>query len=152
MRVFLDEGDVLCGLFKHLCELSDADLRENLSSITTAINHLTLEKIKNYISAIYTAFTQPSTVAMVDQETPLISPRLLIDAPQEPPVETLTPRELDVLHLLAKGYPDKKIAETLVITRETVHKHLKNIYQKLNVHSRTEAVIRAQTLGLLSDP
>jgi ATP/maltotriose-dependent transcriptional regulator MalT len=38
-----------------------------------------------------------------------------------------------------------------VITRETVHKHLKNIYQKLDVHSRTEAVIRAQALGWLGD-
>jgi LuxR family transcriptional regulator, maltose regulon positive regulatory protein len=150
-RVFLDEGDILRGLFKHLCELSDTDLRENLSSITTAINHSALEKIKNYISAIYAAFTQPSTVAMVDREIPVFSPLLLIDAQKEPSVERLTSRELDVLHLLAKGYPDKKIAETLVITRETVHKHLKNIYQKLNVHSRTEAVIRAQALGLIGD-
>jgi LuxR family maltose regulon positive regulatory protein len=54
-----------------------------------------------------------------------------------------------VLKLLAQGCPDKKIADTLVIARETVHKHLKNIYGKLGVHSRTEAILRARELTLL---
>lgn len=58
-------------------------------------------------------------------------------------------RELEVLKLLAQGCPDKKIAETLVIARETVHKHLVNIYGKLDVHSRTEASVRARELGVL---
>ncbi len=56
---------------------------------------------------------------------------------------------MDVLRLLAQGCTDKKIAETLVIARETVHKHLKNIYGKLDVHSRTEAIVTAHELGLL---
>ena len=64
-------------------------------------------------------------------------------------VEPLTEREIDVLKLLAQGCSDKKIAESLVIARETVHKHLKNIYGKLEVHSRTEAIIRAHELGIL---
>jgi LuxR family maltose regulon positive regulatory protein len=64
-------------------------------------------------------------------------------------VEPLSDRELEVLKLLAQGCPDKKIAETLVIARETVHKHLKNIYGKLGVHSRTEAIARARELNLL---
>ncbi|MBI5962302.1 MAG: LuxR family transcriptional regulator [Chloroflexi bacterium] len=64
-------------------------------------------------------------------------------------VEPLSAREMDVLKLLAQACPDKKIAENLVITRETVHKHLKNIYGKLGVHSRTEAVLRARELTLL---
>jgi LuxR family maltose regulon positive regulatory protein len=54
-----------------------------------------------------------------------------------------------VLKLLSQGYPDKQIAETLVIARETVHKHLKNIYGKLGVHRRTAAIVRARELGLL---
>jgi ATP/maltotriose-dependent transcriptional regulator MalT len=54
-----------------------------------------------------------------------------------------------VLKLLAQGCADKKIAETLVIARETVHKHLRNIYGKLDVHNRTAAVARARELGLL---
>ncbi len=64
-------------------------------------------------------------------------------------VEPLSVREMDVLKLLALGYADKKIAESLVIARETVHKHLKNIYGKLDVHSRTEAISRARELNLL---
>ena len=64
-------------------------------------------------------------------------------------VEPLSEREQEVLKLLAQGCPDKKIAEALVIARETVHKHLKNIYGKLGVHSRTEAVARSRELGLL---
>jgi LuxR family maltose regulon positive regulatory protein len=64
-------------------------------------------------------------------------------------VEPLSAREMEVLKLLAQGGTDKKIAETLVIARETVHKHLKNIYGKLDVHSRTEAISRSHELGLL---
>ena len=64
-------------------------------------------------------------------------------------VEPISDREMDVLKCLAQGYTDKKIAETLVIARETVHKHLKNIYGKLDVHSRTEAIARARELDLL---
>ena len=151
MRVFLDEGNMLCALFKTLESFSEGSLGDLLNNVTVEVNRPTLEKIKNTVSKIYAAFIQPSKIAMVDQEYPLTSPRLILDKPNEPPGERLTPREQDVLHLLARGYPDKKIAETLVITRETVHKHLKNIYHKLNVHSRTEAVIRAQALGWLGD-
>jgi LuxR family maltose regulon positive regulatory protein len=56
---------------------------------------------------------------------------------------------MEVLRLLAQGCSDKKISENLVIARETVHKHLKNIYEKLDVHSRTEAIARARKAGLL---
>lgn len=70
-------------------------------------------------------------------------------APAAGMVENLSEREMDVLRLLAQGYTDKKIASNLVIARETVHKHLKNIYGKLGVHSRTEAVARASELHIL---
>jgi len=64
-------------------------------------------------------------------------------------VEPLSMREVEVLKLLAQGYPDKQIAVMLVISRETVHKHLRNIYEKLAVHRRTEAIARARELDLL---
>jgi LuxR family maltose regulon positive regulatory protein len=63
-------------------------------------------------------------------------------------VEPLSEREIDILKLLAQGCSDKVIAETLVIARDTVHKHLGNIYGKLDVHTRMEAILRAHELGL----
>jgi LuxR family maltose regulon positive regulatory protein len=65
------------------------------------------------------------------------------------PVEPLTGRELGVLHLLGEGCSNREIAEALVITLNGVRKHTSNIYGKLGVHSRTQAVVRAQELGLL---
>jgi len=59
-----------------------------------------------------------------------------------PPVETLTKREEEVLELLAKGFPSGEIAQALQIGLETVNTHLKHIYGKLHVRSRTEAVIK----------
>jgi LuxR family maltose regulon positive regulatory protein len=65
-------------------------------------------------------------------------------------VEALTSREMEVLELLAAGDSNQTIADKLVITVRTVKKHTGNIYGKLNVSSRTQAVARARELGLLS--
>lgn len=65
-------------------------------------------------------------------------------------VEPLTPREMEVLHRIAAGDSNRAIANALVITVRTVKKHAGNIYGKLNVSSRTQAVARARELGLLS--
>jgi DNA-binding NarL/FixJ family response regulator len=59
-----------------------------------------------------------------------------------PPEEKLSAREEEILGLLAKGYRYKEIADALSISFETVRSHLKNIYDKLHVHSRTEAVVK----------
>jgi LuxR family maltose regulon positive regulatory protein len=69
--------------------------------------------------------------------------------PAQALVEPLSRREMEVLNLLAEGCVDKQIAETMVISRETVHKHLKNIYEKLDVHSRTEAIARGRELCII---
>lgn len=55
---------------------------------------------------------------------------------------TLTAREQEILGLLAKGYADKEIGARLNISLSTVHVHLHNIYGKLHVRSRTEAVVK----------
>jgi DNA-binding NarL/FixJ family response regulator len=60
-------------------------------------------------------------------------------APQQ---EYLSKREEEILALLVKGYRYKEIADALSIGFETVRSHLKNIYDKLHVHSRTEAVVK----------
>ena len=66
-------------------------------------------------------------------------------------IEPLSPRELECLELLALGLSNKEIAQALFIAVGTVKNHLKNIYGKLSVHSRTQAVARARELGLLYD-
>jgi DNA-binding NarL/FixJ family response regulator len=57
-------------------------------------------------------------------------------------LENLSERETEVLSYVAKGYQDKEIAEKLFLSVETIRKHLRNIYQKLHVRSRTEAVLK----------
>ena len=63
-------------------------------------------------------------------------------ASSESTTETLSPREREILELLAKGYMNKEIADTLSIAFQTVHTHVRNIYGKLHVRSRTEAVVK----------
>lgn len=64
--------------------------------------------------------------------------------------ESLTTRELEVLRLLARGLRNKEIASRLYVSERTVNFHLANIYQKLNVSGRTEALSRALEQGLIS--
>lgn len=68
---------------------------------------------------------------------------------QEQPVDKLTDRELEVLALVAKGYTNKAIGVQLGISDRTVQGHLAHIFSKLQSASRTEAVMRAVSLGLL---
>jgi DNA-binding NarL/FixJ family response regulator len=63
--------------------------------------------------------------------------------------ETLTAREQEVLSLLARGLRNKEIAARLYVSERTVNFHLANIYQKLNVSGRTEALSKAHEKGLL---
>jgi two-component system, NarL family, nitrate/nitrite response regulator NarL len=63
--------------------------------------------------------------------------------------EDLTPRELEVLRLLAEGLPNKAIAHRLGISEHTAKFHVNAILGKLGVQSRTEAVVRATRLGLV---
>jgi len=64
-------------------------------------------------------------------------------------VEPLSQRELEVLQLIAEGLSNREIAQELVLSVNTIKVHTYNIYGKLNVHSRTQAVARARALGLL---
>jgi LuxR family maltose regulon positive regulatory protein len=65
-------------------------------------------------------------------------------------VEPLSERELEVLALIADGLSNPEIAQRLFISLSTVKSHARNIYGKLGVHKRKEAVARAKTLGILS--
>ncbi len=70
-------------------------------------------------------------------------------SPPDAPAEALTPREREVLQLLAEGLANRAIAQRLAISEHTVKFHVNAILGKLNAQSRTEAVVRAARLGLL---
>lgn len=63
--------------------------------------------------------------------------------------EKLSRREREVLALLAEGLSAKQIARCLDISCHTSSQYTKNIYQKLNIHCRAQAVLKAATLGLI---
>ena len=63
--------------------------------------------------------------------------------------DALSQRELEVLRLLADGMDSTEIAERLIIAVDTARKHIKNIYGKLDVHSRWEAIKHAEEYNLL---
>ena len=63
-------------------------------------------------------------------------------------LETLTPRERQLLPLLIEGMSNKAIAETLMVSTNTVKKHLKSIYHKLGVSNRANAVAVALQSGI----
>jgi DNA-binding NarL/FixJ family response regulator len=70
-------------------------------------------------------------------------------APPQPLVVPLTARELDVVRLLAQGHSNREIAAALFIAEGTVKNHVTNALAKLGARDRTQAALRAQTLGLL---
>jgi LuxR family maltose regulon positive regulatory protein len=93
-----------------------------------------------YVSGLLAAF---GTTTGRDASMQFSGPRV------KPTIEPVTGRELEVLRLLAAGSSNKQIAEELVLVTGTVKAHLLNIYRKLDVHNRTQAVARARELNLL---
>jgi DNA-binding NarL/FixJ family response regulator len=82
---------------------------------------------------------------------PIVASKLLrqVSQEKEPPFETLTPREQEVLQELAAGLQNKEIAARLVISERTVKFHVSAILSKLDVGNRTEAVAVAVQHGLI---
>jgi len=73
---------------------------------------------------------------------PAKGPSLQTDSP-------LSKREQEILLLIGKGHSNQQIADELFISLNTTKTHLKNIYQKLNVKRRTEALFRAREMGIM---
>jgi len=89
-----------------------------------------------YLDSLLAAFAQEGIA--VQAAPPLLPDRI-------------SPREQEVLHLLAQGRSNQEIAEALVITVETAKRHVSSLLAKLGVDNRTQAAMRARSLGLLSD-
>jgi DNA-binding NarL/FixJ family response regulator len=87
---------------------------------------------------------------LVVLDEPLLSTLLPSSQLESPQVtHQITPRELDVLRLLAEGLPNKIIADRLQISEHTVKFHVNALMEKLQAQSRTEAVVRAMRFGVL---
>lgn len=71
------------------------------------------------------------------------------DSTHTPSIDALSARELEILQLVAAGASNRDVADQLIVTLGTVKKHLNNIFSKLQVESRTQAVAQARRLGLL---
>jgi DNA-binding NarL/FixJ family response regulator len=79
-----------------------------------------------------------------------LAPGAAAELPSPPaPAPRLTPRELDILRLVARGLSDKEMASSLRLSEHTVHRHVANVLDKLDVPSRAAAVARAAHHGLL---
>jgi LuxR family maltose regulon positive regulatory protein len=99
----------------------------------------TPDRLKQYARELLAAF--PATDrAMLPSEIPVAAEQLIVP---------LSKRELEILQLIGEGYSNQEIADRLVITLHTVKKHSSNIFTKLGVTSRTQAVARARQLQLL---
>ena len=72
-----------------------------------------------------------------------------LDDPNEAGKPSLTPREKEILRLLAEGYSNKEIADKLVVSPSTIHSHRTNLMQKLNLSSRYELIQYARQRGLI---
>ena len=127
IRLFVDLGPQMADLLKQLIEQNVA---------------------VDYIGRILAAFKEDEHSAMQGESDHLTAQSSPLST--QPLAEPLTNRELDVLELLGQRFQNKEIAEKLFISPETVKKHLNNIYGKLNVSSRRQAVEQAEALGILA--
>lgn len=76
----------------------------------------------------------------------------ILPRPNPPLLDSLTPRELEILELLRQRWSNKEIASKLGITLETTERHLANLYGKLDVHTRRDAVAKADEIGIPPQP
>jgi LuxR family maltose regulon positive regulatory protein len=135
VRTFLDEGEPLRSLL--------SDLGSRLAGRPEAAAAQDRDRLLAYISNLLAAFAAP------EAGTPPIpgADQARRTGPQL--VETLSERELEVLHLVAAGLTNQAIADKLFIAVSTVKSHTNSIYGKLGVRNRTQAIAQARALGLL---
>lgn len=101
--------------------------------------------MENYMKSLLRAFEAEGLLTGITQQTTGSS--LNIATPLMP-ASTLSEREKEVLRLIAQGLSNQQIAQQLVVEMNTLKTHIKHLYQKLDVKSRTQAIARARDLNL----
>jgi LuxR family maltose regulon positive regulatory protein len=139
LRVFSDEGSFM--------QILIAEFRRALTAKPRFNRHDRMRFIENILQSFQTTEGQVEDERFTDAHTLQSSPSN--GNGNESLVDPLSEREIEVLSLIAEGMPNRRIAQQLVLAPSTVHWHTKNIYSKLNVHSRTQAVYRARELAVL---
>lgn len=133
-----------------LKERDDLELSIALRSIEQGGAPIDPTIARRIIAWLATTQAQEAAAAQAPEEG-AAAPEAL-DAPARPPAappSALTPREHKILELVSHGLSNREMAEALSISRLTVECHTKNIYRKLAVNSRTEAVFQGRRHGLL---
>jgi LuxR family maltose regulon positive regulatory protein len=107
---------------------------------------------REYASRMFSAFDSEPPIAAVLREKAVSAgdPSAPLRQSGQALVEPLSPRELEVLHLMSLGKTNQEIAQQLIVAPGTVKAHTASIYRKLDVANRTEASARARQLGILS--
>jgi LuxR family transcriptional regulator, maltose regulon positive regulatory protein len=132
VRIFLDEGQPMQTLLTQWLVRAGANsspLRE------CAIHLLSQFDTKPHVVTVGQANASPTDTSSENSG--------------QASVEPLSPRELEVLHLLALGKTNQEIARQLIVSTGTIKAHTASIYRKLDVANRTEAAARARQLGIL---
>jgi LuxR family maltose regulon positive regulatory protein len=101
---------------------------------------------KIHTGYVETLLAAAASMASACPPTPDLQPQT---PPSQPLVEPLSGREIQVLTLIAEGLTNREVAERLYISQGTVKAHTSNIFGKLGVRSRTQAVARARALSIL---
>ncbi len=102
-----------------------------------------------YIRKLLASFGTQKDVHPFDPDRDKSSPSAKQGASSQPLVDPISPRELEVLQLVAQGLSNREISERLFLSLNTVKGHNRKIFGKLQVKRRTEAVARARELGLV---
>ena len=99
-----------------------------------------IEAVAMGLIVLHPGFSDELQPALTDLPAPL---------PAQPATASLTPREMEVLQMIAEGMSNKTIARRLHLSEHTIKFHISSIFSKLQVSSRTEAVIAGTRLGLI---
>ncbi|MBI4259975.1 MAG: response regulator transcription factor [Actinobacteria bacterium] len=113
------------------------------------LKEISIEEVADAIRSVWAGQSRisPSMASKLLSEFAAMSKRA--DERQQLPAPRLTEREMDVLRLVAEGLNNRDIAERLFISENTVKNHIRNILEKLHLHSRMEAVVYAVREKLL---